>query len=67
LASGFVSLASIIAALVIAIVSWLIPSYGTLTSIMLTVLAALAIYRHKTNIQRLLKGEENRFNVWKKK
>jgi glycerol-3-phosphate acyltransferase PlsY len=67
LASGFVSLASIIAALVIALVSWLIPTYGTVTSIVLTVLAGLAIYRHKTNILRLRKGEENRFNVWKKK
>ena len=67
LASGFVSLASIIAALVIAIVGWSIPAYGLVTSIMLTILAALAIYRHKANIDRLRKGEENRFNVWKKK
>lgn len=67
LASGFVSLASIVAAAVIAVAGWLIPTYGWLKAIMLTVLAALAIYRHKANIQRLLKGEENRFNLWKKK
>lgn len=68
LASGIVSLASILAAAVIAVVGWcLVGDYGLLKSIILTVLAVLAIYRHKPNIQRLLKGEENRFNLWKKK
>lgn len=67
LVSGFVSLASIIAAVVIAVVGWILPGFGTVTSVVLTILAALAIYRHKANIQRLLKGEENRFNLWKKK
>ena len=67
LASGFVSLASILAALIIGIVGWLVPDYTLIKSVILTVLAVLAIYRHKTNIQRLLKGEESRFNLWKKK
>lgn len=67
LCSGFVSLASIIAASLIGGVGWIVPDYSLIKSIMLTVLAVLAVYRHKTNIQRLLKGEENRFNLWMKK
>ncbi len=65
--SRYVSLASIIAAIVMGITGWffysntslLIPSF-------LTILALLAVIRHKTNIQRLLKGTENQFEFKKK-
>ncbi|MBI3191942.1 MAG: glycerol-3-phosphate 1-O-acyltransferase PlsY [Pedosphaera parvula] len=55
----YVSLASIVAAFVLPFAVWLMN--GTPTMIALTsVLAALAIYRHKGNIQRLLNGTESR-------
>ncbi len=57
--SGYVSLGSIIAALVVAIVGWL--RYDITTALALTLLGALAIYRHRENIKRLLAGEENKF------
>lgn len=57
--SGYVSLGSIIAALVVAIVGWL--RYDITTALALTLLGALAIYRHRENIKRLLAGTENKF------
>jgi acyl phosphate:glycerol-3-phosphate acyltransferase len=67
LASRYVSLASILAAAVIADAAWGLywePSNAkSLTlPIALTALAALTIYRHKSNIRRLLNGTENRFS-----
>ncbi len=65
LSSGFVSLASIVAAVVVMVCGW--TEYGSLIAIALTILGVLAIYRHKANIQRLTKGEEHRFDIWKRK
>ncbi len=71
LASRYVSLASIAAAAVLPIVGWtmylLEPEYCPELSrspgvlIFLTVISLLAILRHHSNIQRLLRGTENRF------
>ena len=58
--SGYVSLGSIIAALVVAIVGWL--RYDITTALALTLLGALAIYRHRENIKRLINGTENKFS-----
>jgi len=61
-ASGYVSLGSIIATLVVVMVGWLrVGNYGLVTATALTLLGALIIYRHRSNIQRLLAGTENRF------
>ena len=62
LAFGYVSLASIISAAVFPIgVYFLYTAPHDLFKILFAVLIALlAIYRHKTNIQRLFKGEEHR-------
>jgi glycerol-3-phosphate acyltransferase PlsY len=63
----YVSLASMGAAVSIAAGAWIL--YGgeeTLRPVTLTLLALLTIWRHKTNIQRLLKGTENRFSKKKK-
>ena len=58
--SKYVSLASIVAAVVLPIAVWALE--GTKQKVILaTVLSALAIYKHRPNIQRLLKGEEHRF------
>jgi len=55
----FVSLASIAAALVLPVAVWFWSRSLTMTVVM-AVLSALAIYKHKGNIQRLLAGTESR-------
>ncbi|MCS7049380.1 MAG: glycerol-3-phosphate 1-O-acyltransferase PlsY [Verrucomicrobiae bacterium] len=55
----YVSLASICAAMTIPPATWWLTRDGMLT-LFTTVLAAVAIYKHRSNIQRLLAGTENR-------
>lgn len=58
--SKYVSLASIVAAIVLPLGIWL--TGGSPRMIILgAVFGALAIYKHKSNIQRLLAGTEHRF------
>ncbi|HVM61892.1 MAG TPA: glycerol-3-phosphate 1-O-acyltransferase PlsY [Verrucomicrobiae bacterium] len=57
--SRYVSLASICAAVALPIATWIIDREATLL-IFTAVIAAVAIYKHKSNIQRLLAGTENR-------
>ena len=62
-ASRFVSVASIGAAIVVPVVSWtMYAKHGVLLPIVLTVLGALAVWRHKSNIERLIAGTEHRFS-----
>lgn len=66
----YVSLASIVAALVVAVLGWVLYDTDTprhLLPSVLTVLAGLVILRHRANVGRLLKGTENRFNFRKNK
>lgn len=63
LTSRFVSVASIGAAIVVPVVSWsLYSDRGRLLPIVLTILGAIAVWRHKSNIQRLIDGSEHRFS-----
>ena len=63
LATRYVSVASIGAAIVVPVVSWTLYSReGILLPIALTLLGALAVWRHKTNIERLISGTEHRFS-----
>jgi len=55
----YVSLASISAAVAIPIATWLIER-NVMLLVFTAVLGAVAIYKHKSNIQRLLAGTENR-------
>jgi glycerol-3-phosphate acyltransferase PlsY len=55
----FVSVASIGAALLLPVAVWFFNGSMTMTIVM-AALSALAIYKHKTNIQRLIAGTENR-------
>jgi glycerol-3-phosphate acyltransferase PlsY len=55
----YVSLASISAALALPIFTWFFTGDKTLT-IFVTILAVIAIWKHRANIQRLLAGTENR-------
>ena len=67
--SRYVSVASIGAALTMAIVVWPLmrgkPGYPV-TPAVLTALAALTIWKHRSNIKRLINGTENRFNFKRK-
>ena len=60
----YVSLASVLAALVLPIAVWLTGQPGYMIAIA-SILSALAIYKHRTNIQRLLNGTEHRFGAKK--
>ena len=55
----YVSVASIVAAVVLPVAVWVFQ-YGTKMTLVMTALAVLAIYKHKTNIRRLVEGTENR-------
>jgi len=64
--SRYVSLASVIAAIVLPFAVWAVG--GTARMITLSIVfSLLAIYKHRTNIQRLLAGTEHRFGAKKEK
>jgi glycerol-3-phosphate acyltransferase PlsY len=63
-ASRYVSLASIVASAALPVATWLIE--GDRTFIIFTaILGVVAIYKHKSNIERLLAGTENRIGAKK--
>ena len=62
--SRYVSLASVLAALILPIAVWITGEPGYIL-VLASVLGALAIYKHRTNIQRLLNGTEHRFGAKK--
>jgi acyl phosphate:glycerol-3-phosphate acyltransferase len=62
----YVSVASIAAAAVLPVMVW-ITKDSVLLGIVTTVLCAMAIYKHKANIQRLVAGTENRIQFKKEK
>lgn len=63
--SGFVSLGSVAASAALPVASWITGE--SLTMILVTLgLAILAIYKHRSNIQRLLNGTEHRVRLRKK-
>jgi len=45
---------------------WILPPHNLLLGIVTTVLGAMAIYKHKNNIQRLVAGTENRLQFGRK-
>jgi glycerol-3-phosphate acyltransferase PlsY len=60
----YVSLASICAAVALPFAGWLMRETPTML-LLTSAMSALAIYKHKANIKRLLDGTENRFGVKK--
>ncbi len=56
----YVSLSSIVAAMAVTVSVW-IQDKGLVINVALTLLAVLIIWLHRANIERLLKGTENRF------
>ncbi len=62
--SRYVSLASIVAAVALPLAVWLTGNGGLLIGVS-TALGALAIYKHKANIERLRAGTESRIGAQK--
>jgi glycerol-3-phosphate acyltransferase PlsY len=59
-ASRYVSLASMAAALALPLAAWV--TKGSLRMVAISgAIGALAVYKHRANIQRLLNGTEHRF------
>ncbi len=62
LVSRYVSLGSVLAAAVLPFAAHFIVGESAVT-LLLAVMGGLVIYMHRTNIQRLLKGTENKFKL----
>jgi glycerol-3-phosphate acyltransferase PlsY len=56
----YVSVGSILAAIALPTAVWILQPHNLFLCIVTTALGALAIYKHKSNIQRLMAGTENR-------
>jgi glycerol-3-phosphate acyltransferase PlsY len=63
---GYVSLASICASIALPIAAYIF-GYNIEFIIFSSIIALIIIYKHKSNIKRLLDGTENRFNIFKRK
>ena len=63
LATRYVSVGSIAAAIALAAAVWILPPYNLMLGIVTTVLSVLAIYKHKGNLQRLAAGTESRLQL----
>ena len=61
LVTRIVSVASMSAAVALPVAVWVMTPHNLFLGIVTTALGALAIYKHKSNIQRLMAGTENRF------
>ena len=60
LATRIVSVTSMSAAVALPVAVWVLTPHNYFLGIVTTALGALAIYKHKSNIQRLMAGTENR-------
>jgi glycerol-3-phosphate acyltransferase PlsY len=59
LITKYVSVGSIASAIALPATVWILPPHNLLLGIVTTALGVLAIYKHKSNIQRLMAGTEN--------
>jgi acyl phosphate:glycerol-3-phosphate acyltransferase len=67
-ATRYVSVASVGAAIIVPASAWILYlNEGWILPAVLTLLGALAVWRHKSNIQRLIKGTEHRFSFQRRK
>ncbi len=57
----YISVGSIAAAIALPAAVWIMSPQNLLLGIVSAALGVMAIYKHKTNIQRLMAGTENRF------
>ncbi len=56
----YVSVGSIAAAIALPAAIWILPPHDLILGTVTTALGLMAIYKHKSNIQRLMAGTENR-------
>ncbi len=56
----YISVGSISGAIVLPVAVWIMTPHNIFLGIVTTALGALAIYKHKANIQRLMAGTENK-------
>jgi glycerol-3-phosphate acyltransferase PlsY len=61
LTARYVSVGSILGAIALPVTVWVMTPHNLLLGIVTTALGALAIYKHKSNIQRLVAGTESKF------
>ena len=66
LATRYVSVGSMAAAVALATAVWILPPHNLLLGIVTTALGVMAVYKHKGNLQRLVAGTENRLQFKKK-
>jgi glycerol-3-phosphate acyltransferase PlsY len=66
LVTRYVSLASMAAALIIAVSSWWLYAENMLVPAALSVMTIIVVWRHNANIKRLVNGTENRFEFKRK-
>ena len=57
----YVSLASILATLIVSVTVWMRDAQPLISQWLITLLSLLIIWLHRANIERLFKGTENRF------
>jgi len=68
LATGYVSLASVTSAILLPFISFFIFHEKSMAIIVLSILIAVFIpVTHHKNIRRLIRGEESKLKLWKKK
>jgi glycerol-3-phosphate acyltransferase PlsY len=60
LATRYVSIGSIVAAVALPAAVWILPPHNLLLGIATTALGVMAIYKHRGNLQRLMAGTESR-------
>jgi glycerol-3-phosphate acyltransferase PlsY len=60
LVTRYVSVGSIVAAIALPMAVWILTPHNLFLGIVTTALGALAIYKHKSNIKRLMQGTESR-------
>jgi glycerol-3-phosphate acyltransferase PlsY len=63
----YISLGSIIAAIMLPILTYFYPTQNGLDKLplllMTSIIGIFVVYKHKSNIERLLKGTENKFKL----
>jgi len=60
LLTRYVSIGSIAAAIALPVAVWWLPEHNLFLGLVTTALGAMAVYKHKSNIKRLMAGTESR-------
>ncbi len=66
LVTRYISVGSISSAVALPAAVWILPPHNLLLGMVTTILGVMAIYKHKSNLQRLVAGTESRLQFKKK-